>query len=118
VADFTGLRNQCQWLNWQQIYNLLLGILKAEKLPSTTSLFCQDLCSLLDKKDLHPFRAIKDIFNQVQFYPVDKVFLEAETIELRDDFLDLSLVYQHSHSRCPSFKQVYFSIEAHFSIRI
>lgn len=77
-----------KWVNWQQIGDLLLNTVATENLPLTTRLFCEDLCLLLDSKNLRRFRGIKNILPpEERFEPVDKVFLASETTALRGDFI-------------------------------
>lgn len=81
-------RHTLKWINWQSIHDLLLNILATKNLSKTTLGFCQDLCELLDKKNLRYFRDFKSVLDiDPKIIPIDKVFLASETTTLRGDFI-------------------------------
>lgn len=77
-----------KWINWQQIHDYLLERIEDVTLASTTRLFCQDLCDLLDKKNLRPYR---DIISVLAHKPIieerSKIFFASETAKSRGDFI-------------------------------
>lgn len=117
--DFNQIKNEIppsrlKWISWQRIGNLLLEILDSQKLSNTTFIFCQDLCALLDKKNLRYFRDFKSVLNIGEdIIPIDKIFLAYETTALRGSFIGFqpTLRQLEQLTATPShvfFKQVNF----------
>ena len=77
-----------KWINWQQITQFLLETIEQAKLPSISQLFCQDLCQLLEGKNLHSFRDFKGVLSSESAIDyVQRIFFVYETAALRGDFI-------------------------------
>ena len=77
-----------KWINWQQITHFLLDTIEQENLPSKLRLFCQDLCELLEGKNLHSFRDFKGVLpSKSSLAYFQKIFFAYETAALRGDFI-------------------------------
>jgi len=77
-----------RWISWQQIMHFLLETIEQEKLPSITRLFCQDLCELLEGKNLHSFRDFKGVLRSESALDYfQRIFFAYETAALRGDFI-------------------------------
>lgn len=103
------------WVNWQRIYNLLISILEGKYLTLEDRLFCQDLCSLLEQKNLRPFRDIKSVSNEIGFEPIENIFLASETLALRGDFLGFVRTLTHGESMAHAPDIVFLETRPHFS---
>lgn len=82
--------NCFKWVNWQQIEAFLLNILQKEALAPQTKLFCEDLCQLLEKKNLRPFQSFRSALagtGAQLLQPLQQIFLVSETTTFRGDFL-------------------------------
>jgi hypothetical protein len=85
-----------KWMNWQQIYDYLLEVMDTVPLTSTTGLFCQDLCDLLDKKNLRPYRHIRAMLAGMPAIQVPmKIFFASETAKSRGDFIGFETALSH-----------------------
>jgi len=76
------------WINWQQITHFLLETMEQAKLHSISQLFCQDLCELLEGKNLHSFRDFKGVLSSesaIDYF--QRIFFAYETAALRGDFI-------------------------------
>lgn len=100
--DFKHIRTEelasirFKWMNWQQVYDYLLEVMDTVTLVLTTKLFCQDLCDLLDKKNLRPYRDIRATLAGRPSIKVPKmVFFAAETAKSRGDFIGFELALSH-----------------------
>jgi len=85
-----------KWMNWQQIYDYLLEVMDTMPLASTTELFCQDLCDLLDKKNLRPYRNIRAaLAGRSTIEAQGKIFFASETAKRRGDFIGFESAVSH-----------------------
>lgn len=85
-----------RWINWQQIMHFLLETLEQEGLPSTIWLFCQDLCELLEGKNLHSFRDFNGVLNRIPVLQhFRRIFFAYETAALRGDFIGFQNTLSH-----------------------
>jgi len=91
--NFQHIERQLQlhnfkWISWQRICGFLLEIVEQKNLSSTTRLFCQDLCKLLDKKNLRSFRSFRDVLGgKPKFEYPTRIFFAPETAALRGGFI-------------------------------
>lgn len=79
-----------KWVNWQQIEAFLLNVLQNEAIAPPTRLFCEDLCQLLERKNLRPFQSFGSVLSGTGadiLQPLEQIFLVSETTAFRDDFL-------------------------------
>ena len=79
-----------KWVNWQQIEAFLLNILQNEAIAPPTKLFCEDLCQLLERKNLRPFQSLGIVLSRTEaelLQPLEQIFLVSETTTFRGDFL-------------------------------
>jgi hypothetical protein len=103
------------WINWQRIYILLISILEEKHLTLEDRLFCQDLCSLLEQKNLRPFRDIKSVSTEIDFEPIENIFLASATLALRGDFIGFVRTLTHVESMASPPDTVFLETGHHFS---
>jgi len=85
-----------KWMNWQQIFDYLQEVLDTVPLKSTVRLFCQDLCDLLDRKNLRPYRDLTDVLaGRRPIEALGSVFFASETAKRRGGFLGFESALSH-----------------------
>lgn len=105
-----------KWTNWQQVCSCLLDTAEKESLPSTTRLFCQDLCDLLDRKNLRSFRDLKSVLGgKPRLEHAPKVFFESETATLRGDFIGFLTTLSYSARLGELPKTIFFQSRSFFT---
>jgi hypothetical protein len=77
------------WFSWQKISELLIDLLKSdETIDKRDRLFANDLLAALDKKNLRKYQNLqKVLISTKKINPAKQIFLKAETIEFRGDFI-------------------------------
>ena len=77
------------WFSWQKISELLIDLLNSdEPIDTRDRLFATDLLAALDKKNLRKYQSLQKVLkNKKTLNPVKQIFLRAETIEFRGDFI-------------------------------
>ena len=79
-----------RWINWQSITVLLLEALDAGGLRPEVESFAGDLCALLDKRRLRPFRSLSQVaFDGLETVPPD-LFFPARNATHRGHFIGFS----------------------------
>lgn len=105
-----------KWINWQQIYNYLVERMENASLPSTTRLFCQDLCDLLDKKNLRPYRDLKSVLpDKPMIEGEGKIFFASETAKSRGDFIGFESTLSYLKELIMVPRKVFYQGEPMFS---
>lgn len=98
-----------KWINWQRICGFLLEIVEQENLPSTTQLFCQDLCKLLDKKNLRSFKDFRHVLSgKPKFQYPTRVFFVPETAAFRGDFIGFQTTLTYLSRMAESPGRIFF----------
>lgn len=98
-----------KWINWQRICGFLLETAEQESLPSTTRLFCQDLCKLLDRKNLRSFREFMSVLGgKPKFEYPAKIFFASETATLRGGFIGFQATLSYLERMDESPHRVFF----------
>jgi len=105
-----------KWINWQGICGFLLETVEQESLPSTTWLFCQDLCRLLDKKNLRSFRDFMGVLGgKPKFaYPAE-IFFASETATFRGGFIGFQATLSYLERMNESPHRVFFQCRPLFA---
>lgn len=105
-----------KWINWQQIYDYLLERMETTTLPLTTRLFLEDLCDLLDKKNLRPYRDLKGILSgKPVIKEWEKIFFASETAKSRGGFIGFQPALSYLEQLDTAPRGIFFQREAIFA---
>jgi hypothetical protein len=80
------------WFSWQKISEMLIDLLKSdESIDKRDRLFATDLLTVLDKKNLRKYQNLQKVLKSTKkINPIKQIFIKAETIEFRGDFIGFS----------------------------
>jgi hypothetical protein len=109
LHDLGGGVRHVRWINWQRIAQLVLGLLEeqGDRLPDNE--FARDLLSLLDARHLRGYRGFQEIPVSGIPIPRGRLFLQAETMDYRGDFLGFTASLISAVTPEPPPATVFFS---------
>lgn len=91
------------WFSWQKVSEMLIELLKSEKsIDLRDRLLAEDLLSTLDKKNLRKYQSLQKVLkSNKSLNPLKQIFLKAETIQVRGDFIGFtnSIIVEQRLSR-------------------
>ncbi|TAL75081.1 MAG: hypothetical protein EPN88_03385 [Bacteroidetes bacterium] len=80
------------WFSWQKVSEMLIELLQFEEsIDNRDRLLAEDLLTSLDKRNLRKYQSLQKVLkNKKSIKPINQIFLKAETIEFRGDFIGFS----------------------------
>lgn len=77
------------WFGWQKVSEILIDLLESdETIDNRDRLLADDLLTTLDKKNLRKYQSLQKVLkSKKNINPTKQIFLKAETIEFRGDFI-------------------------------
>lgn len=99
------------WFSWQKVSEMLIELLKTEEsIDSRDRLLAEDLLTTLDKRNLRKYQSLQKVLkSKKSLNPIKQIFLKAETIEFRGDFIGFTnsiIVTQ----RLRGYKTLFFEV--------